>query len=203
MCVIAGITQGSAINSTFGLHNGQKDRKFSFSLLWNIVFLTLEEGGSWESKDSGFLLGSWVGLGASRMKQAADGGSKCQHPAVQQAWRPFDSVAMLLACGRRYPLPRAHRWRRKRGKVLSPQLFRVRWRWRGGVGGLAFGRQVVVRIGARLPVFPSCVWSDNKIRTIETTYSTLPRAPFLAWRHVVLGGMNLSVSYLHYPDLVM
>ncbi len=69
-----GITQWSAINSTFGLHNGQKGRKSSFSLLWNIVFLTREEGGSWESKDSGFLLGSWVGLEASRMKRGADGG---------------------------------------------------------------------------------------------------------------------------------
>lgn len=46
ICGKAGITQWSPINSTFGLHNGQKDRKFACSPLWNIVFLTREEGGS-------------------------------------------------------------------------------------------------------------------------------------------------------------
>lgn len=61
--------------------------------------------------DSGFLLGSWVGLMGLGDETRADGGmwrgglwgSKCQRR------RPFDSVAMLPAFGRRYPLPRAHR----------------------------------------------------------------------------------------------
>lgn len=46
--------------------------------------------------------------GGARMKRRSGrGGSKCQRPAVQQSQRPFDSVAMLLAGGRRYPLPQA------------------------------------------------------------------------------------------------
>lgn len=55
----------------------------------------------------------------------ADRGSKCQHPAVQQAWRPFDLVAMLLAFGRRYPLPQALRGKghcgdvRRRGRLTE------------------------------------------------------------------------------------
>lgn len=217
ICGKAGITQWSPINSTFGLHNGQKDRKFACSPLWNIVFLTREEGGSWESKDSGFLLGSWVERGASRMKQGTDGGSKCQRPAVQQAWRSFDSVAMLLAFGRRYPFPQAHRWRgfswyeeerkdgrRKGGKVLFTAALRVWWRrWRGG-GGRVFGRQVVVRVGAvylSLHPVPEVI---TRLEQLKPRTAVSPECHFpLEGTKCRLEGSNLSASYLHEPDLVM
>lgn len=76
-------------------------------------------------------------------------GSKCQHPAVQQAWRPFDSVAMLLAFGRRYPLPRAPRRRgdsrdasrRRRAKFFHHgfEVEAEQEKEGAGVGGLVCG----------------------------------------------------------------
>lgn len=90
---------------------GQEVLFLSF-VKYSFFFLAREEGGSWESRDSGFLSGPRVGPGALGTKLGVDGGSKCQHPAVQQTWRPFYSVATLLACGHRYPFPQADRRRR-------------------------------------------------------------------------------------------
>lgn len=44
VCVDAGIMQWSAINSTFGLHNGQKDRKFACSFFVEYCFPNSERG---------------------------------------------------------------------------------------------------------------------------------------------------------------
>lgn len=62
-----------------------------------------------------FFGASWEQLGGPEDEtRKRRGGSKCQRPAVQQSQQPFDSVAMLLAGGRRYPLyyaPMAGLWR--------------------------------------------------------------------------------------------
>lgn len=82
MCIDGGITQRSAINSTFGLENRQKDRKLPRSF-GGILFAQLgKKEAAEKAKDSRGRLGSWVGPEASRMKWGAHGGSECQRPAV-------------------------------------------------------------------------------------------------------------------------
>lgn len=112
MCVEARIMLWSAINSTFGLHNRQKDGKFSFSCLQNIVFLTqgrmrqLRKQGQWISFR---LLGGVWGLKdeTGRMREVNASLLLCNR---------HEGLLTRLPCywpfGRRYPLPQAHRWRR-------------------------------------------------------------------------------------------
>lgn len=107
------VMQCSALNSTHGLHNGQKDRKFSFPCLWKIAFITWEVGRSWESKDSGFLVGSGVDQGgASGMKR---GGRTREINACTLLSNRHEGLLTRLPrywpFGCRYPFPQAHRWR--------------------------------------------------------------------------------------------